>query len=94
MSKSFFFFFLPLTGQLLDCSPAKPPADKKDDTGSSPTAKGRPLPPSYAPLGYGLAGAYNPLGKGLAGAYNSPGNGLAGAYGVLSAHAAQVHDMF
>ncbi|AQK57273.1 RNA-binding (RRM/RBD/RNP motifs) family protein [Zea mays] len=78
-----------LDGQLLDCSPAKPPADKKDDTGSSPTAKGRPLPPSYAPLGYGLAGAYNPLGKGLAGAYNSPGNGLAGAYGVLSAHAAQ-----
>ncbi|PWZ29331.1 Heterogeneous nuclear ribonucleoprotein Q [Zea mays] len=43
-----------LDGQLLDCSPAKPPADKKDDTGSSPTAKGRPLPPSYAPLGYGL----------------------------------------
>lgn len=85
--------FLPLTGQLLDCSLAKPPADKKDDTVSAPTAKGGPLLPSYAPLGYGLVGAYNPLGNGLAGAYNPLGNGLAGAYGVLSARAAQVHDI-
>ncbi|CAD6343736.1 unnamed protein product [Miscanthus lutarioriparius] len=78
-----------LDGQLLDCSLAKPPADKKDDTVSAPTAKGGPLLPSYAPLGYGLVGAYNPLGNGLAGAYNPLGNGLAGAYGVLSARAAQ-----
>jgi len=79
-----------LDGQLLDCSLAKPPADKKDSTVSTPTAKGGPLLPSYAPLGYGLVGAYNPRGKGLADAYNNPlGNGLAGAYGVLSARAAQ-----
>ncbi|KAJ1274107.1 hypothetical protein BS78_05G037300 [Paspalum vaginatum] len=88
-----------LDGQLLDCSLAKPPADKKDDTLSVPTTKGPSLP-RYTPLGYGLAGAYNPLGNGLAGAYNplgnglagtyNPlGNGLAGAYGVLSARAAQ-----
>ncbi|XP_008662372.3 heterogeneous nuclear ribonucleoprotein Q isoform X3 [Zea mays] len=78
-----------LDGQLLDCSLAKPLADKKDDT-SAP--KGGPLLPSYTPVGYGLMGAYNPLGNGLAvaGAYNPYGNGLAGAYGVLGAHAAQL----
>jgi hypothetical protein len=73
-----------LSGQLLDCSLAKPLADKKDDTS---TPKGGPLLPSYTPLGYGLMGAYNPLGNGLAvvGAYNPYGNGLAGAYGLLGA---------
>jgi heterogeneous nuclear ribonucleoprotein R len=85
-------FFICLSGQLLDCSLAKPLADKKDDT-SAP--KGGPLLPSYTPVGYGLMGAYNPLGNGLAvaGAYNPYGNGLAGAYGVLGAHAAQVDEI-
>lgn len=77
-----------LDGQLLDCSLAKPPANKKDDTVSIPTTKG-PSVPNYTPLGYGLAGGYNPLGNGLAGAYNPLGNGLAGAYGVLPARTAQ-----
>ncbi|EES16532.1 hypothetical protein BDA96_08G015900 [Sorghum bicolor] len=76
-----------LDGHLLDCSLAKPLAEKKDDTTSVP--KGGPLLPSYTPLGYGLMGAYNPLGNGLAGAYNPHGNGVAGAYGVLGAQAAQ-----
>jgi heterogeneous nuclear ribonucleoprotein R len=86
------FFICLSSGQLLDCSLAKPLADKKDDT-SAP--KGGPLLPSYTPVGYGLMGAYNPLGNGLAvaGAYNPYGNGLAGAYGVLGAHAAQVDEI-
>ncbi|KAL6642214.1 hypothetical protein ACP70R_020395 [Stipagrostis hirtigluma subsp. patula] len=67
-----------LGGQVLDCSLAKPPADKKDDTVSVSKAQGAPLLPSYTPLGYGLTGAYPPHG-----------NGLAGAYGVLPARAAQ-----
>lgn len=46
-----------LDGQLLDCSLAKPPADKKDDTVSvssshKSSAKGGPL--LHAPLGYGI----------------------------------------
>lgn len=41
-----------LDGQLLDCSLAKPPADKKDDTVSVPSVKGGPL--LHAPLGYGM----------------------------------------
>ncbi|KAL6906052.1 hypothetical protein ACP4OV_003653 [Aristida adscensionis] len=77
-----------LDGQLLDCSLAKPPADKKDDTVSVSKAQGAPLLskaqgapllPSYTPLGYGLAGAYP----------SAHGNGLAGAYGMLPARAAQ-----
>ncbi|TVU50788.1 hypothetical protein EJB05_02178 [Eragrostis curvula] len=76
-----------LDGQLLDCSIAKPPADKKDDTVSVSKAQGGPL--LHTPLGYGLAGAYTQPGNGLAGAYTQPGNGLAGAYGLLPARPAQ-----
>jgi hypothetical protein len=51
-----------LTGQVLDCSLAKPPAaDKKDDRVPLPSSNGAPLLPSYPPLGYGIMsvpGAY------------------------------------
>ncbi|KAK3118345.1 hypothetical protein QOZ80_9BG0697630 [Eleusine coracana subsp. coracana] len=65
-----------LDGQLLDCSLAKPPSEKKDDTVPASKAQGGPL--LHTPLGYGLAGAYS-----------APGNGLAGAYGVHPSRPAQ-----
>lgn len=67
-----------LTGQLLDCSLAKPPADKKDDTVSVPSVKGGPL--LHAPLGYGMPRP-DP--------YGAPP-----AYGVPPAYGGQVDHIF
>lgn len=47
------FFFI-LTGQVLECSLAKPPADNKGET-SSNAKKGAVLP-NY-PVGYGVMGS-------------------------------------
>uniref|UniRef100_A0ACD6A0Y0 Uncharacterized protein n=3 Tax=Avena sativa TaxID=4498 RepID=A0ACD6A0Y0_AVESA len=63
-----------LDGQLLDCSLAKPPAEKKDKTVSVPSAKGGPL--LHAPLGYGMTPR--------ADAYGAPP-----AYGASPAYGAQ-----
>lgn len=53
-----------LNGDVLECSLAKPPADKKVDTGSN-SQKGALLP-NYAPRGYGVMGAGYGLTPGFA----------------------------
>lgn len=60
-----------LTGQVLECSLAKPQADRKSDSGS--TSQKSALLPTYPPrMGYGMVGgAYG----GLGGGYGAPGLG-------------------
>lgn len=54
------WLFTQLIGQVLDCSLAKPQAERKDNPPSNVNKV--PLLPSYTPLGYGLAhGAYGAL---------------------------------
>lgn len=57
-----------LTGQVLECSLAKPPADQKSSGG--PNSQKPALLPTYPPrLGYGLVGGgYGALGAGYGGA--------------------------
>lgn len=51
------------TGQVLECSLAKPPSDRKSDTG--PNAQKSALLPSHPPrAGYGLMGGAYGLGAG------------------------------
>lgn len=51
------------TGQVLECSLAKPPSDRKSDTG--PNAQKSSLLPSHPPrAGYGLMGGAYGLGAG------------------------------
>lgn len=57
-----------LDGQLLDCSLAKPPAEKKGETVSVSSAKGGQL--LHAPLGYGIMP--RPDAYGAAPAYGAP----------------------